>query len=154
MTTAPLRKATSRDEDEILALLDALRQAHHDKDAAAIAAAYTDDAIICDLAPPLFHRGVDVKEKQAWLDSWEGPIDLEPRDFSLTISGDIAYTQGYLRMSGTPKAAGRNSPSSCDPPGCRTPQASLSSRAAMSKPNPATRRRCRTASASAPRPAR
>jgi hypothetical protein len=27
MTTAPLRKATSRDEDEILALLDALRQA-------------------------------------------------------------------------------------------------------------------------------
>ena len=102
MTTAPLRKATSRDEDEILALLDALRQAHHDKDAAAIAAAYTDDAIICDLAPPLYHRGVDVKEKQAWLDSWEGPIDLEPRDFSLTISGDIAYTQGYLRMSGTP----------------------------------------------------
>jgi ethanolamine ammonia-lyase small subunit len=62
MTTAPLRKATSRDEDEILALLDALRQAHHDKDAAAIAAAYADDAIICDLAPPLFHRGVDVKE--------------------------------------------------------------------------------------------
>jgi len=107
MTTAPLRKATSRDEDEILALLDALRQAHHDKNAAAIAAAYADDAIICDLAPPLFHRGVDVKEKQAWLDSWEGPIDLEPRDFSLTISGDIAYTQGYLRMSGTPKAAGR-----------------------------------------------
>jgi ketosteroid isomerase-like protein len=107
MTTAPLRKAASRDEDEILALFDSLRQAHHDKDAAAIAAAYTDDAIVCDLAPPLFHRGVDVKEKQAWLDSWEGPIDLEPRDFSLTISGDIAYTQGYLRMSGTPKAAGR-----------------------------------------------
>ena len=67
MTTAPLRKAASRDEDEILALFDSLRQAHHDKDAAAIAAAYTDDAIVCDLAPPLFHRGVDVKEKQAWL---------------------------------------------------------------------------------------
>jgi len=98
MTAAPLRKATSRDEDEILALLDTLRQAHHDKDAAAIAAAYADDAIICDLAPPLFHRGVDVKEKQAWLESWEGPIDLEPRDFSLTISGDIAYAQGYVRI--------------------------------------------------------
>jgi ketosteroid isomerase-like protein len=101
MTTAPLRKATSRDEDEILALLAALRQAHHDKDAAAIAAAYTDDAIICNLAPPLFHRGVDLKEKQAWLDTWEGPIDLEPRGYSLRISGDVAYAQGYIRLSGT-----------------------------------------------------
>jgi ketosteroid isomerase-like protein len=101
MTTAPLRKATSRDEDEILALLAALRQAHHDKDAAAIAAAYADDAIICNLAPPLFHRGVDLKEKQAWLDTWEGPIDLEPRGYSLRISGDIAYAQGYTRLSGT-----------------------------------------------------
>jgi ketosteroid isomerase-like protein len=100
MTTAPLRKET-RNEAEILALLDALRQAHHDKDAAAIAAAYADDAIICDLAPPLFHRGVDVKEEQAWLDSWAGPIDLEPRDYSLTISGDTAFAHGYTRMSGT-----------------------------------------------------
>jgi ketosteroid isomerase-like protein len=108
MTTATMRKETSRDQDEILALFDALRQAHHDKDGAAIAAAYADDAIICDLSPPLFHRGVDIKEKQAWLDSWEGPIDLEPRGYSLTVSGDVAYAQGYTRMSGTPKAAGRH----------------------------------------------
>jgi ketosteroid isomerase-like protein len=101
MTTAALRKATSRDEDDILALLAALRQAHHDKDAAGIAAAYADDAVICNLAPPLFHRGVDLKEKQAWLDTWEGPINLEPRGYSLRISGDIAYAQGYTRMSGT-----------------------------------------------------
>ena len=40
MTTAPLRKEASRDQDEILALFDALRQAHHDKNASAIAAAY------------------------------------------------------------------------------------------------------------------
>jgi ketosteroid isomerase-like protein len=77
MTTAPLRKATSRDEDEILALLDALRQAHHDKNAAAIAAAYADDAIICDLAPPLFHRGVDVKEKR-----WHGSTAGKDRSTS------------------------------------------------------------------------
>jgi ketosteroid isomerase-like protein len=101
MTTAALRKATSRDEDDILALLAALRQAHHDKDAAGIAAAYADDAVICNLAPPLFHRGVDLKEKQAWLDTWEGPISLEPHGYSLHISGDIAYAQGYTRMSGT-----------------------------------------------------
>jgi ketosteroid isomerase-like protein len=101
MTTATLRKEASRDEDEILALLAALRQAHHDKNAAAIAAAYADDAVICSLAPPLSHRGIDIKEEQAWLDTWEGPIDLEPRGYSLRISGDIAYTHGYTRMSGT-----------------------------------------------------
>ena len=41
MTTAPLRKAASRDEDESWRCLNSLRQAHHDKDAAAIAAAFT-----------------------------------------------------------------------------------------------------------------
>ncbi|MBV9245311.1 MAG: nuclear transport factor 2 family protein [Methylobacteriaceae bacterium] len=107
MMTATLRKQTSHDESEILALFDSLRQAHHDKDGEAIAAAYAKDAIVCDLSPPLFHRGVDAKEKQAWLDGWDGPIELDPRDFSLTVRDDVAFAQGYTRMSGTPKAAGR-----------------------------------------------
>jgi len=105
MSIATLTERKSRDESDILALLAALRQAHHDKDAAAIAAAYSRDAVICDLSPPLAHRGVDVAAKQAWLDSWEGPIELEPRDSTLTVSGDVAILQGYTRMSGTPKAA-------------------------------------------------
>ena len=107
MTTATLQEhvKVSTDEAEILALMDRQLKAHHDKDGAAIADNYTVDAAVFSLAPPLTHHGVDAKEKQAWLDSWEGPVELEPREFKLTVSGDFAFGHGFLRMSGTKKGA-------------------------------------------------
>ena len=107
MTTATLQEhvPVSTDEEEILALLDKQFQAHHDKDGAAIAANYATDASVFSLAPPLMYHGVDAKEKQAWLDSWQGPVELESRDFKLTVSGDFAFGHGFLRMSGTKKGA-------------------------------------------------
>jgi ketosteroid isomerase-like protein len=105
MSTATLTQQNSRDEAEILALLAGVVKAHRDKDGAAIAAAYAADAVVCDLSPPLAHHGIDAKAKQAWLDTWEGPVELEPRDNTLTISGDLAIAQGYTRMSGKPKTA-------------------------------------------------
>jgi ketosteroid isomerase-like protein len=94
-------------EAEIRALLNAIHEAHHSKDAAAIAAPYIPDAVIFDLSPPLAHPGVKVERKQPWLDSWETPIELESRNLKITVSGDHAFGYGFLRMSGTPKAAGR-----------------------------------------------
>jgi len=76
-------------------------------EAAAIVAPYAQDAVVCDLAPPLAHRGMDLQAKQAWLDTWEGPIDRETHDFSVVGSGDFAFCHGFYRLSGTPKAAGR-----------------------------------------------
>lgn len=105
MSTATMTKPQSRDEAAILALLAGLRQAHRDKDGAAIAAAFADDAVVTDLSPPLAHRGVDPKAKQAWLDTWEGPVELETPPGTLTISGDLAVHYGFTRMSGKPKAA-------------------------------------------------
>jgi ketosteroid isomerase-like protein len=105
MTAATSTEATTRDEADILGLLAALRQAHRDKDGAAIAAAYAQDAVVCDLSPPLAHRGVDAEVKQAWLDTWEGPVELETPPGTLTISGDLAIHHGFTRMSGKPKAA-------------------------------------------------
>jgi ketosteroid isomerase-like protein len=98
MTTATLNVPVSVDEAEILALIDARHQAHHDKEGAAIAAVFS-------LAPPLAYRGVDAQEKQAWLDSWEGPVEIESRDFKLTVSGDFAFGHGFLRLSGTRRGA-------------------------------------------------
>lgn len=103
MSTATMTQ--SRDETEILALLAALRQAHRDKDGAGIAAAYAKDAVVCDLSPPLSHRGADAKAKQAWLDTWDGPVELETPPGTLTVSGDLAVHYGFTRMSGKPKAA-------------------------------------------------
>jgi uncharacterized protein (TIGR02246 family) len=97
-----------RDTTEILALLDALRRAHRDKDATGIAAAYAPDAVICDLSPPLSHHGVDVVAKQAWLDGWDGPVELETPPGTLAISDDLAIHYGFTRISGHPKAANRD----------------------------------------------
>jgi ketosteroid isomerase-like protein len=107
VSTPTLRAPASTDEAGILNLLAAFHKAHHDKDAAAIAAPYAPHAAIYDLETPLSHDGISVERKQAWLATWDTPIEMEPRDFKITVSGDHAFGFAYLRMSGTPKAAGR-----------------------------------------------
>jgi uncharacterized protein (TIGR02246 family) len=107
VTTVTVKSQASKDEAEIRALLETLKKAHHDKDAARIAAQFTQDAAVFNLAPPFTHTGIDLEEKKAWLDSWEGPIELESRDFKISISGDSAFCHGFYRMSGSPKAAER-----------------------------------------------
>ncbi|MGA7340180.1 MAG: nuclear transport factor 2 family protein [Terracidiphilus sp.] len=105
MSTAVQSAPVSIAEAEIRALIDSIHQAHHDKNAAAIAAPYAPDAAIFDLSPPLAHPGVTVERKQPWLDTWETPLELEIRNLKITVSGDTAFGHGFLRMSGT-KAGG------------------------------------------------
>lgn len=101
MSTPTLHAPTTTDEAEILALLSSIQQAHHDKDAAGIAAPYAPHAAVFDLEPPLAHDGISVERKQRWLATWDGPIELEQRDLKLTISGDRALGFGFLKMTGT-----------------------------------------------------
>lgn len=108
MATATLKEETTpaqtaKDKSAIMAIIENLRKAHHDKNAPAFAAQFAPDAAIFNLAPPLIHRGVDLQEKEAWFDTWDGPIEIEPRDFNITISGDTAFAYGYLRLSGNKK---------------------------------------------------
>jgi ketosteroid isomerase-like protein len=97
--------SSSTDEAEIHALLETLTRSNHDKNAALFAAQFTPDAAVYNLAPPLTHHGIDLAEKQAWFDSWATPVDIEPRDFKVTVSGNIAFAHGFLRMKGTKKGA-------------------------------------------------
>jgi ketosteroid isomerase-like protein len=64
------------DETTILALIDDISKAHYNKDVAAITAPYAQDAIVCDLSPPLAHQGMDRQSKQAWLDTWKAPLSV------------------------------------------------------------------------------
>lgn len=111
MTTAtlnaPVSTSVSTDEAAIHAVVEAMRRANHDKNAALFAAQFTPDAVIYNLAPPLVHNGVDLREKRAWFDTWEGPVGIEPRELKITVSGDIAFAHGYLRLSGIKKGAER-----------------------------------------------
>ncbi len=103
MSTAAVKGQSSKDDRDIRAVVEAVHKAHHDKNAAGIAAQYTQDAVVFDLAPPLARRGIDVGEKQAWLDTWEGPLEKESRDFKITVSGDSAFCHGFFRLGGTKK---------------------------------------------------
>ena len=107
MPTATLHApvSASHDEADILAVVESMRRANYEKNAAEFAAQFAPDAVIYNLAPPLVHRGINVKEKQAWLDSWSTPVDIESRDLEVTVSGDFALCHGYLRMRGTKKGA-------------------------------------------------
>src|ERR1700686_3631379 len=107
MSNATLKHLASKAEAGIRGLVESIDKAHHNRDAAAIVAPYAQAAVVCDLAPPLSHRGMDLQAKQAWLETWEGPIDRESRDFKIIVSGEFAFCHGLYRLSGTPKAAGR-----------------------------------------------
>jgi len=104
---ASVSPSASKDEGEILALGGAPHKAHFEKSPEGIAAPFAPHAVIFDLEPPLSHDGISVERKGKWLETWDTPIELIAQDFKVTISGDHAWGHGYLRMSGTPKAAGR-----------------------------------------------
>jgi len=87
--------------DEIIGLCRRLAQAHRDKDAEAILACYTEDAVIYDLAPPLSRRGIGREGLAAWLATWKGPIHLDAQDFELAVEGELAYASALNRMRGT-----------------------------------------------------
>ncbi len=107
MATARAHVSTSADEAEIRSLLQSLYRAHHDKDPEGVAAPFVPGAPVYDLEPPLMHEGISTERKRKWMAGWDTPIDLEPRDLTVKVSGDLAVVHGFLRMSGTPKAAGR-----------------------------------------------
>jgi ketosteroid isomerase-like protein len=105
MSAATLAVTSAAQEAEVLAVVKTLSKAHYDKNAGLFAEQFAREAAIFNLAPPLLHRGVDLEEKKAWFNSWSTPIEIEPRDFEVTISGDLAFCHGYLRLTGTKKGA-------------------------------------------------
>jgi ketosteroid isomerase-like protein len=107
MSSTITKVPASKVEAEIRALIEAINKAHRNKDADAIVAPYTKDAVVCDLAPPLSHPGMDLQIKKVWLDTWEGPIDRKSYNFNIVVSDDFAFCHGFYWLSGTPKAAGR-----------------------------------------------
>lgn len=87
-----------KDKASIAAVLGAVREGHRRKDAAAIGAQFATEAVLFDLAPPLAH-GFDVPGMAAWLDKWEGPVEIEERDLKVVVSGDLAVCYGLQKVA-------------------------------------------------------
>jgi ketosteroid isomerase-like protein len=91
---------TTTDRADIETLLQKLASAHADHDVDAIVEAYAPDAVIFDLAPPLGRRGMNRDNVAAWLAGWDGPIQIDARDVSLTVGGNLAFVSALNRMRG------------------------------------------------------
>jgi ketosteroid isomerase-like protein len=98
---AEIKSRTNQaDSREVANLLDGIRKAHLAKNAAAIAAAYSKDAELYTLAPPLSHRGVILDKLEDWLATWEGGINIESYDRNILIDGKLAVVRGLTHMRG------------------------------------------------------
>ena len=92
---------STTDRAEIEALFQQLVRAHANHDADAIVEVYAPNAVIFDLAPPLVSRGMNRDKVTAWLSGWDGPIQIDARDISMTIDGDLAFVSYSVAHSTT-----------------------------------------------------
>jgi ketosteroid isomerase-like protein len=90
-------------ESDVTGVLEAVSRGLHNKDAAAIVAQYTPDALLFDLAPPLAHR-IDKSELAQWLNTWDGPVSQQLRDMKIIVHGDLAVAYGFLHVSARTKS--------------------------------------------------
>lgn len=93
-------EATTSEEDRVWAVLERCLDGLRARDAGAVAACYAADASVADLAPPLMHRGLDRAGLQDWLDTWDGPLEIETRDVTLKVDGGLAAVWGLQRTAG------------------------------------------------------
>src|SRR5215813_9786966 len=94
------------DEAAITSLLEARAQAVRAKDPEAALSPCAPDFLCYDLAPPLARAGAAALDRRgltAWFDTWRGPIRYDLRNLAITVSGDIAFGHGLLRIGGTKK---------------------------------------------------
>jgi ketosteroid isomerase-like protein len=90
------------DQAAIRGVIETIDKALLARDARAVVDCFTTDARLFDLAPPL-SRKINVDELAAWIDTWEGPVTRESRDFEITLGGDVAFAHGYFRTSALTK---------------------------------------------------
>jgi ketosteroid isomerase-like protein len=92
------------DEKQIRELVEAKAAALRAGDPRGITAAYAEQVVVFDLAPPLRqHRDFrDPGPVEQWLATFAGPLDYEVRDLDVSVGGDVAFCTSLNRLSGTP----------------------------------------------------
>jgi ketosteroid isomerase-like protein len=97
------------DEAQIRQLIGEQAIAMRTRDAERILASrYAPEIVKFDLAPPLQHTGpelLDVRGLQSWFAGFDGPIDYEIRDLTVTAGEDVAFAHSLNRLSTTPRGA-------------------------------------------------
>jgi uncharacterized protein (TIGR02246 family) len=93
----------NNDEAAIQGLLDDRIRSLHDKNIEGIMSLYAQEVVSFDIVPPLQYIGADAFRK-VWEEIFfifQGPINYEIHDLSITVGDDVAFTHSLNRMSGT-----------------------------------------------------
>jgi uncharacterized protein (TIGR02246 family) len=82
-------------QSEVRAVLDTRVEACRAKDIERLMSLYSPDIVYFDVVPPLQFAGVDAVRRNfvRWFAEYEGPLDLETRDLSIAVSGDVAFAR-------------------------------------------------------------
>jgi ketosteroid isomerase-like protein len=97
---------TSQGEMEIRELMAEREAAMRARDAERIVSRFAPEIVKFDLAPPLRHVGPearDVNRLRSWFSGFDGPIEYEIRDLTVTVGGEVAFCHSLNRLSATPR---------------------------------------------------
>jgi uncharacterized protein (TIGR02246 family) len=94
---------------EIRALIDDRAKAVRTRDVNASMSNVAPDILSFDVVNPLQHIGADALRKRAeqWFGSFQGPIDYEIRDLSITAGDGVAFSHGLSHVSATKADGGK-----------------------------------------------
>lgn len=103
--TGTNRTTQSQDELQIHQQMAEWEAAVRGRDAERIVSRYAPEIVKFDLAPPLQQtapEALDVDRVRAWLSGFDGPIEYEIRDLSVTAGDTVAFCHSLNRLSATP----------------------------------------------------
>jgi uncharacterized protein (TIGR02246 family) len=97
------------DEAEIRKLINDREKAVRARDVDGSIANIAPDIVLFDVVNPLHHIGSDALRERAeqWFASFEGPIDYEIRNLSVTAGNDVAFSHGLNHVSATKLGGGQ-----------------------------------------------
>ena len=91
------------DEAEIQRLLDNGIRSLRDRNIEGVMSSYAPEVVTFDIVPPLQYIGADALRK-LWEDVfsvYQGPVDYEIHELSITVGDDVAFSHSLNRISGT-----------------------------------------------------
>ena len=99
---------TTTNEAEIRGLIDDWVKALRARDIDTLVLNYAPDVVSFDVVNPLQRKGRDAVRKRAdeWISSWQGPINSEIRELSITADDNVAFSHHLSRFNGTKKSGG------------------------------------------------
>jgi uncharacterized protein (TIGR02246 family) len=89
------------DEADIRRRIESWAQALRAKDVRGVVSHYAPDVVAFDLAPPLQHRGDELRKGlEAWFPTFDGPIGYDIRDLMITAGDEVAFSRSLNRITG------------------------------------------------------